>query len=309
MPLVVREVPRFSKKTKLTSRVLTHRPFSKSAFFGLFSKKLKHVQIVNFFSIKIDRPKVPWKYPRFYCNSRALFKSRENSVLPAHSCAAVRPTMATTAAARGGGSGGGGWVYVLKCASGKWYVGSTSRTIKERYDEHKSGRGAEWTKEYPPIEIINQRHVTGEQDIRAVETYETCTAMLVYGVNNVRGGPFVTRSLYNSRDAYMLANTIAHTLHMPSVEDVITRLALLAAPAPAPVERAVCAKCKKEPLLDGTWCPLCKSCIEKKENGKCAVCGKRIQGKYMCKKDYDDWRSTPTIETVTELLSSSRLNV
>ena len=45
-------------------------------------------------------------------------------------------------------------IYVLKCRSGKYYVGKTKKTAMTRYKEHVAGRGCAWTCKYKPTELI-----------------------------------------------------------------------------------------------------------------------------------------------------------
>ena len=78
------------------------------------------------------------------------------------------------------------FVYVLQCTDGKYYVGQTDNIIR-RFEEHKTGRGASWTKLYPALAILKLMESTGNDFIELSLTLET---MNVYGVSNVRGGPF-----------------------------------------------------------------------------------------------------------------------
>ncbi len=41
------------------------------------------------------------------------------------------------------------WVYVIKCSNDSNYIGQTNN-LRKRWDEHKSGTGADWTKKYKP---------------------------------------------------------------------------------------------------------------------------------------------------------------
>lgn len=50
-------------------------------------------------------------------------------------------------------AGGASWcVYVLECADGSYYVGSTSR-LEQRLAEHQAGRGARYTQTRRPISL------------------------------------------------------------------------------------------------------------------------------------------------------------
>ena len=73
-------------------------------------------------------------------------------------------------------------LYVLELQSGKYYVGSTSN-LHKRFQEHKSGNGAAWTKKYPPIKIVYQ--TKGSKFLEDGLVYDY---MSRYGIQNVRGG-------------------------------------------------------------------------------------------------------------------------
>ncbi len=46
-----------------------------------------------------------------------------------------------------------GYVYILRCSNGKYYTGSTTN-LELRIQQHFSGRGANFTKKYPPEEVV-----------------------------------------------------------------------------------------------------------------------------------------------------------
>jgi type I restriction enzyme S subunit len=46
------------------------------------------------------------------------------------------------------------FVYVLKCSNDSNYIGQTS-DLHKRWDEHTSGKGADWTKRYPPKYVMH----------------------------------------------------------------------------------------------------------------------------------------------------------
>ena len=46
-----------------------------------------------------------------------------------------------------------GYVYILKCANGKFYTGSTN-DLEKRLAEHKMGEGANFTKKNLPVELV-----------------------------------------------------------------------------------------------------------------------------------------------------------
>ena len=77
-------------------------------------------------------------------------------------------------------------IYVLKLERGKYYVGMTRKNI-DRVLTHIDGRGAAWTKKYPPSgakPILSFQEGLRESD----EDRITLEIMKKYGVKNVRGG-------------------------------------------------------------------------------------------------------------------------
>jgi predicted GIY-YIG superfamily endonuclease len=81
-------------------------------------------------------------------------------------------------------------IYLLTCQQGKYYVGKTNN-IARRYEQHKSGRGAEWTKIYPPIRY----DVVGKVETVFDEEYTTKIYMKQFGIDNVRGAQYVQINL------------------------------------------------------------------------------------------------------------------
>lgn len=82
-------------------------------------------------------------------------------------------------------------VYVLELEKGKYYVGKT-KDIQKRYSEHVSGyNSSAWTRRHKPIriiEIFENAHCLDEDKI-------TVEYMMKYGIDNVRGGPYVSTTL------------------------------------------------------------------------------------------------------------------
>ncbi|MGB3698666.1 MAG: GIY-YIG nuclease family protein [Gordonia sp. (in: high G+C Gram-positive bacteria)] len=46
-----------------------------------------------------------------------------------------------------------GYLYILRCADGSYYVGST-RDVDHRFEQHQSGRGARYTRDRRPVELV-----------------------------------------------------------------------------------------------------------------------------------------------------------
>lgn len=46
-----------------------------------------------------------------------------------------------------------GYVYILRCANGAYYTGST-KNLEERMIQHQNGEGANYTRKHLPIELV-----------------------------------------------------------------------------------------------------------------------------------------------------------
>ena len=81
-------------------------------------------------------------------------------------------------------------VYILKLEGGKFYIGKSDNVLK-RYQEHLNGHGSAWTKKYKPLSL--------EKTLEGVSPFEedkvTKEYMANYGIENVRGGSYVTEEL------------------------------------------------------------------------------------------------------------------
>src|SRR4051812_36337317 len=90
-------------------------------------------------------------------------------------------------------------VYVLKCSDDKYYVGKTTRNIDDRYHQHCSGYGSEWTRIYRPIRIVENE----QSDSVHLESNKTLEYMKIYGVDNVRGGEYSKVNLSAEEEQYI----------------------------------------------------------------------------------------------------------
>ena len=85
-------------------------------------------------------------------------------------------------------------IYILKLENNKYYVGK-SNDLETRMISHKNGTASMWTKKYKPISV--------EQIIPNACSYDenkyTIEYMDKYGIDNVRGGLYVTEALDNTQ--------------------------------------------------------------------------------------------------------------
>lgn len=82
-------------------------------------------------------------------------------------------------------------VYALKLKSHKFYIGSTKKSVHERFEEHTTGIGSEWTNLYQPLAILEIL----ENADRFDEDKLTKKYMNLYGIDNVRGGSYTAINL------------------------------------------------------------------------------------------------------------------
>jgi len=85
------------------------------------------------------------------------------------------------------------YIYILKLQGGKYYVGKTEDP-QIRLKSHFNYQGSEWTKKFKPIKIMNIIKDCDDYD----EDKYTRIYMDKYGIDNVRGGSFVTFKLDKS---------------------------------------------------------------------------------------------------------------
>jgi len=85
------------------------------------------------------------------------------------------------------------FIYILELEQGKYYVGKTNNP-HFRLESHFNSNGSEWTKKYKPIRVLELKSNCDDYD----EDKITRQYMDKYGINNVRGGSFVTIKLEQS---------------------------------------------------------------------------------------------------------------
>ena len=85
------------------------------------------------------------------------------------------------------------YIYILQLEQGKYYVGKTINP-SFRLDSHFNKNGSAWTKVYKPIKMVELIPNCDDYD----EDKYTRMFMDKYGIDNVRGGSFVSVELEQS---------------------------------------------------------------------------------------------------------------
>jgi cellular nucleic acid-binding protein len=85
------------------------------------------------------------------------------------------------------------FIYALQLEQGKYYIGKTNNP-QIRLESHFNSNGSEWTKIYKPLKVIELIPNCDDYD----EDKITRQYMDKYGINNVRGGSFVSVKLEKS---------------------------------------------------------------------------------------------------------------
>jgi hypothetical protein len=86
------------------------------------------------------------------------------------------------------------FIYILQLEQGKYYIGKTNNP-QFRLENHFNSNGSEWTKIYKPLKVLEVKSNCDNYD----EDKYTRIYMDKYGINNVRGGSFVTVKLFKSQ--------------------------------------------------------------------------------------------------------------
>jgi predicted GIY-YIG superfamily endonuclease len=93
-------------------------------------------------------------------------------------------------------------IFILKLESGKYYIGKSSDPISY-FQDHLVGKGSVWTRKYKPISLEKViPHSSPFDEDKYTEEY-----MMKYGIQNVRGGSYVTEEL-EEEQVYLLQREI-----------------------------------------------------------------------------------------------------
>ena len=55
------------------------------------------------------------------------------------------------------------YVYIIRCADGSFYCGYTT-DVEKRFEKHKSGKGAKYTRSHLPLEIVYVEEFENKSD-------------------------------------------------------------------------------------------------------------------------------------------------
>ena len=155
------------------------------------------------------------------------------------------------------------FIYTLKLIQGKYYVGKTTNP-SFRLDNHFNSNGSAWTMKYKPIELLELIPNCDDYD----EDKYTRKYMDTYGIDNVRGGSFVSIELDKT--------TIQHLTQMSNGTND---------------KCFICSKaghfakdCKEKDAYD-VWC--CEKCYKEFDNEKkCETHEQQCEDEL--EDDYDD---------------------
>ena len=88
------------------------------------------------------------------------------------------------------------WIYVIECEHDCVYVGRTHKNPQERFEEHRNGQGALWTRLHKPLKfLVDPRPARAKKHVGLEEDFETKIWMKHKGVRYVRGGSYVQAQL------------------------------------------------------------------------------------------------------------------
>jgi putative endonuclease len=63
----------------------------------------------------------------------------------------------------------GAWLYILRCADGSYYVGTTRKSLEERLGEHNAGLYDGYTARRRPVTLVFAQHFDTITDAVAAE--------------------------------------------------------------------------------------------------------------------------------------------
>ena len=88
-------------------------------------------------------------------------------------------------------------IYALKLQGNKYYIGK-SNVPRSRILQHFSKNGSEWTRMYPPIDVVEETKGDNFDEDKITKQY-----METYGIDNVRGGSYCQARLQPAQLKYI----------------------------------------------------------------------------------------------------------
>ncbi len=82
-------------------------------------------------------------------------------------------------------------IYTLQLEENKYYVGKTTKTVQECFEQHLNGKAGIWTQRYKPIRLIK----TIQSSNLFHDDFLVKRLMLMFGIDNVRGGSYCQEHL------------------------------------------------------------------------------------------------------------------
>ena len=188
-------------------------------------------------------------------------------------------------------------IYILKLQNGKYYVGKTNN-IEQRIKQHKNGNATSWTTKH---KFISVEKIIPDANIFDEDKY-TKIYMDKYGIDNVRGGSYVSEQLddiqkYSLQKEFWGAKNLCtkcgrstHFIKNCYAKTDINGCKIFDLDDNSEKEYIyVCNFCDEE-FIDEIKCisheKYCKS--KQKISKKCYNCGKRGHYANNCHIDFDD---------------------
>ena len=102
-------------------------------------------------------------------------------------------------------------VYYIECENNAWYVGTTIKTLEERFLEHacNEDKCALWTRLNKPQKIFLHNSYDTRREACIEEHSLTLEFMMKYGIDNVRGGRYASPNI-NKFMYLCLKSDLAH---------------------------------------------------------------------------------------------------
>lgn len=100
-------------------------------------------------------------------------------------------------------------LYILSLRNNKYYVGITTN-LENRLEAHRRLEGSTWTKLHKVNSLVGYKHITSNQfDAKLIEDTIVKKMMMIYGIDNVRGGTY-SHCILNSVEIDTINKELLH---------------------------------------------------------------------------------------------------